>query len=170
MESLPFIEGLAPIQLLLEMAILMGTFVLLSHYPQKRGIKANKLFQATGVLVLAIAYLKFRVYPPMPFSTLAIYSVTIAIGIFVWVSSTESFWKSFREPILAVMDGKTRAARLMRALALILLPILVGILGFLSFKPPAIETPVELRTYNPAPPVSITVYPPEHFVKGRSEK
>src|SRR5437867_4044661 len=133
MSSIPFIEGFAPIQLLLEMAVLVGAFVLISHYLEKRGIKGNKLFQATGLLALAFAYLKYRVYPPMPFSTLAIYITTIAIGIFVWVSSTEGYWKSFSEPILAVMDGKTRTARLIRVIALVLLPVLVGILGLLSF-------------------------------------
>ena len=34
-------------------------------------------------------------------------------------------------------------------------------------KPPDIEAPLELRAYHSAPPASITVYPPEYFMKKR---
>jgi hypothetical protein len=106
----------------------------------------------------------------MPFSVLAIYTTIIGIGIFLWVSATENYWESFCKPIFVVMDGTTRSARVFRALVLILLPILVGVLGFNSLKPDPIETPLQFRAYHPAPPPSITVYPPEHFIKDRSGK
>ena len=41
---------------------------------------------------------------------------------------------------------------------MLLLPTLVGILGFNTFKPPLIQEPIELRTSFPAPPASITVH------------
>ena|SRR3989442_47134 len=171
MENRGFVEGYMPIQMIVEMALIVGSLIFATYFLEKRyRVTINKLFQAVGLLSVAILYLKYRVYPPMPFSTLAMYTTIIAIGIFVWVSSTKELWKSFCGPIFQVMDGTTRITRWIRVFALILLPLLVGILGFYIWKPDAIETPVELRTHFPAPPASITVYPPEHFVKDRSEK
>lgn len=173
MQNRGFVEGYMPMQMLAEMALIVGLLVLVSYLLEKRyRITINKLFQAVGLLSVAVLYLKYRV--TMPFSTLAIYTTTIAIGIFVWVSSTEASWKSFRDPILAVMDGSTRATRVIRALAVITLPLLIGILGFNIMWGPvdAYNAPITnfLRIYHSAPPPSITVYPPEHFVKDRSEK
>jgi len=171
MESRGFIEGYMPVQMLAELAILVGSLIFATYLLEKRyRITINKFFQATGLLILAVAYLKYRVYPPMPFSTLAIYTVTIAIGIFLWVSANEKSWREFCSPIFAVTDGTTRTTRRIRFFALILLPILIGILGFNIWKPDKIETPVELRTYHPAPPASFKVYSPEDFAKDRSGK
>ena len=155
-----FLEGFMPMQMLVEMALITGLFGLLAHISKKR-LRLSKFSQAIGLLAVAILYLKYRVSPPMPFSILAMYTTIIAIGIFVWVSATPANWKSFCGPILAVMGGATPTDRIIRSLALFLLPLLVGIWSFNTFKPPAIEGPIELRTYHPAPPASIIVFPPE---------
>jgi hypothetical protein len=157
MQSLEFVEGYMPMQMLAEMAVLLGALIFISHCFEKKGVKINKLFQATGLQVLAMAYLKYRVYPPMPFSTFAMYTTTIAIGIFVWVSATEESWQDFRKPILAVLDGTTRSTRVIRMLVLVLLPILIGVIAFTMFKP-VIYEPIELRVHYPAPPRSVTVH------------
>src|SRR5437870_8112794 len=135
-----FLEGFMPMQMLVEMALITGLFVLLAHISQKR-FRFSKFSQAISLLAIAILYLKYRVSPPMPFSILAMYTTIIAIGIFVWVSATPDNWKSFHRPVVAVMDGATPTNRIIRSLALFLLPILVGIWVFNIFKPPAIEAP-----------------------------
>jgi hypothetical protein len=152
-----FFEGFAPVQMLVEIALITGSLILLS-YLLRRSFRPNKFIQATGLLVLAVAYMKYRVYPPMPFTVLATYTTIIGIGIFVWVSATSAYWQSFCWPIFAVMDGSTPVTRVARTLVLFLLPVLVGVLGFNTFNSPAIQEQIELRTYNPAPPSSIEVH------------
>jgi len=148
--------------MLVEITCIVALFIFIAYLVEKRArIKVNKLFQATTLLALAIVYLRYRVWPAMPFSVLAMYTTIIAIGIFVWVSSTQESWRSFYSPIIAVIEGATRPARIVRIVAIVLLPTLVGILGFNTFKPPDIEAPLQFRSYHSAPPVSIIVYPPE---------
>jgi hypothetical protein len=169
-----FLNGFAPIQMLVEMALITGAFILLSHL-LKRWFHLNKFFQATGLLIVAVAYLRYRVYPPLPFSVLAINTTLIAIGIFLWVSSTEKSWKEFRQPILDVLDGSTLQRRIIRTVVVIFLPCLVAGLTYYSITSNYVKDDADpeltgLRTVMPAPPQSITVYPPEHFVKDGPEK
>src|SRR2546425_7737747 len=67
------------------------------------------------------------------------------IGIFMWVSSTEASWQDFRKPCIAVVDAKTPTTRIIRAVSVVLLPFLVGFLGYNSMKP-STDEPIELRT------------------------
>jgi lysylphosphatidylglycerol synthetase-like protein (DUF2156 family) len=152
-----FLEGFMPMQMLVEMALITGLFGLLAHISKKR-FRFSKFSQAIGLLAVAILYLKYRVSPPMPFSVLAMYTTIIAIGIFVWVSATEASWKEFYLPVIAVLEGNSHKARMVRGLALVILPILVGLLAFNTWKPEDIETPLQLRMYHPAPPSHITVH------------
>lgn len=160
-----FLNGFAPIQMLVEMACIVALFIFIGYIAEKyMRIKMNKFFQATALLGAAMLYLKYRVSPPLPFSILAMYMTIIASGIFVWVSATPHYWKNFCGLILQVIDANTPTTRTIRASALVLLPLLVAVLGFNSLKPDAIEAPVQLRMYHPAPPPVILVYPPERFV------
>ncbi|HEY3196459.1 MAG TPA: hypothetical protein VGJ57_00475 [Nitrospirales bacterium] len=160
-----FFEGFAPVQMLVEMALITGAFILFSHL-LRRCFCPNKFFQGTGLLLVAIAYLKYRVYPPMPFSVLAIYTTIIASGIFVWVSATERSWKDFCQPILGVLDGDTLRTRIFRAMIVLALPCLVAGITYYSIRWNYVKDDADaeltgLRTVMPAPPKSITVYPPE---------
>src|SRR5919197_449251 len=89
---------------------------------KKMGIKVNKMAQATGLFVYSILYFRYRIYPPLPFSVIAIYETNVLIGLFMWVSSTEESWQDFRKPFIAVADGKTPATRMVRAVSVVLLP------------------------------------------------
>lgn len=163
MSILPYAEGMMPMQLLLEFAILFGGLIGLARLLERRGFRLNKLAQAIGSFAIVESYFLYRLYPPLPSSMLAIISVVTAIGIFGWVSSCEHYWQDCRRPILAVLDGKTPTMRLVRGMIVVLLPLLVGGWAVTLFMPPDPIEPVELRTYNPAPPFEITVYSPADF-------
>src|SRR2546428_13222975 len=75
----------------------------------------------------------------------------------MWVSSTETSWQDFRKPLIAVADAKTPTTRIIRAVSVVLLPFLVGFLGWNKMKP-RIDEPIELRTEHPAPPASTKVH------------
>src|SRR5437870_7496668 len=158
MTALKLVEGYMPMQMLGEMVGLAILFIW-SFYllDKKMGIKVNTLAQATGLFLFSIIYFRYRIYPPIPFSVRAIYATMTLIGIFMWVSSTEASWLDFRKPCIAVVDAKTPTTRIIRAVSVVLLPFLVGFLGYNSMKP-STDEPIELRTVHPAPPASTKVH------------
>ena len=151
------VEGYMPIQMLWEMGASALLFIAAFHYLGKAGVKVNKLAQATGLFLFSIVYFTYRIYPPIPFSVRAIYAVMTLIGIFMWVSSTEESWKDFRKPIIAVADANTAMTKMIRTVVVVLLPFLVGFMGYNSMKP-NVDEPIELRTVHPAPPASTKVH------------
>ena len=151
------VEGYMPIQMLAEMGGFALLFIGAFYFLGKKGIKVNKLAQATGLFLFSVIYFTYRIYPPIPFSVRAIYGAMTLIGIFMWVSSTEESWKDFRKPIIAVADATTATTRMIRAVIVVLLPFLVGFLGYNSMKP-NVDEPIELRTVHPAPPASTKVH------------
>src|SRR2546428_9820264 len=158
MTALKLVEGYMPIQMLGEMGGLALLFIW-SFYllDKKMGIKVNKLAQAAGLFIFSVLYFRYRIYPPIPFSVRAIYATMTLIGIFMWISSTEAAWQDFRRPIIAVADATSGFPKVLKIVIVILLPFLVGFMGFNSMKPSADE-PIELRTVHPAPPASTKVH------------
>src|SRR5213594_1880692 len=153
-----FVEGYMPVQMLVEMGLQALVFIYIFYFLDKRmGIKVNKMAQATGLFIYAMLYFRYRIYPPIPFSVQAIYGTMTLIGIFMWVSSTETSWQDFRKPFIAVADAKTPTTQIIRAVSVVLLPFLVGFLGWNNMKP-SIDEPIELRTVHPAPPASTKVH------------
>ena len=51
---------------------------------KKMGIKVNKLAQATSLFIYSFLYFRYRIYPPLPFSVIAIYETNVLIGLFMW--------------------------------------------------------------------------------------
>jgi len=153
-----FVEGYMPMQMLGEVGLQIVLFIYLFYLLDKKmGIKVNKLAQATSLFIYSFLYFRYRIYPPLPFSVIAIYETNVLIGIFMWVSSTETSWQDFRRPLIAVADGLTPTTRIIRAVSVVLLPFLVGFLGWNNMKP-SIDEPIELRTVHPAPPASTKVH------------
>ena len=149
MTGLKLVEGYMPIQMLGEMGLQALLFIFIFYLLDKKmGIKVNKLLQATLLFVYSILYFRYRIYPPIPFSVRAIYATMTLIGIFMWVSSTEEAWQD---------DATTGAAKMIRTVVIILLPFLVGFMGYNSMKP-NVDEPIELRTVHPAPPASTKVH------------
>src|SRR3989454_1514796 len=153
-----FVEGYMPMQMLVEVGLQILLFIYIFYLLDKKmGIKVNKLVQASSLFIYSILYFRYRIYPPLPFSVLAIYATNVLIGIFMWVSSTETSWQDFRKPLIAVADAKTPTTRIIRAVSVVLLPFLVGFLGWNNMKP-SIDEPIERRTVHPAPPASTKVH------------
>ena len=154
-----------PIQLFLELATIFGLLTLAVYWLQSFGYRFNKLFQSITAAAIVYWYLRYRIYPPLPFSIFATYMVGACVAIVGWVSSNEEYWEDFRRPLIQVLDANTTRTRVIRAAMLVLMPLLMAGWAYsvLVLPDPSTAAPVELRTYNPAPPSEIIVYSPEDF-------
>lgn len=155
--SIKLVEGYMPMQMLIELGICVGLFAGMSYLLKKGGMGIPRFWQGIAFWVFIILYLKYRVYPPIPFSVRAIYGTVALVGIFLWMSGSEEDWQEFRRPILNVLDARTGFHKALRTFFLVAIPI--GLWGFAynSFLP-NLEEPIELRTVHPAPPASTKVH------------
>ena len=108
MTWLPFIDGLMPIQFFVELVGLILFLSGLSLVLSRAGMPVNRFWKAVGLFACIFLYLKYRVYPPMPFSVLATYVVVILAVILLWASSSEEYWQDFCRPIMATLDAKLK--------------------------------------------------------------
>ncbi len=153
-----FIEGMMPIQLLAELLLIIVIFLLGAMILDKKlGIRIPMLLQAVFVFIAGWWYYKYRIAPPLPFSVRAIYQVMIAIGIFMWVSSSEKGWLEFKRPIIAALDAKTPITWWVRAVLLVVLPLSAAGMAYKNLVP-SLGEPIELRTVHPAPPAAVKVH------------
>jgi hypothetical protein len=157
MTSLKLVEGYMPMQMLFELAVCVAVFALVSHLLNKSGLGIPRLWQGIGFVVFIFAYLKYRIYPPIPFSVRAMYGFVTMIAVFMWMSSNEEDWRKFKQPILNVLDGKTGFHKALKWGYLIILPFVFWAFSYNSFLP-NLEEPIELRTVHPAPPASTKVH------------
>lgn len=165
MPFLPLIDGMRPIQPFLELAAIFGLLTLVVYWLQRFGYRFTKLFQSIAAAAIVYWYLRYRLYPPIPFTIVATYMVGACFAIWGWVSSNEEYWEDFRLPLIRVIDGDTPRKRVTRAMIVVLLPVVIAGWTYSVLLPPdpSKNGPIELRTYNPAPPAEITVYSPEDF-------
>lgn len=99
----------------------------------------------TGIAAPVPAHLLFTIYMP---------ALTLALLLFV--SASEESWNEFKAPLRTLIIERERpGVNRLRAVILILLPLLVGFLAF-SMVLPQVSPPAELRSIHPAPPTSIT--------------
>lgn len=157
MTWLPFIEGLMPVQFFIELAGLIFFLSGLSFVLSRAGMPVNRFWKAVGLFLCIFLYLKYRVYPPMPFSVLATYLVVTLAAILLWASSSEDYWQEFRRPIIEMLDAETLTTKMTRAAVLTLLPCLVGFLTWNSMLI-KVDEPIELRTVYPAIPRNALVH------------
>ena len=150
------VEGYMPVQMLLEFACYVAGFAGLSYMASSMGMPIPRFWQGIGFWVFVLLYLKFRVYPPIPFSVRAMYGTVSLVAVFMWVSASEEDWKQFKQPVMNVLDAQSGGNKLLRYGYLVLIPILVGWTSFNSLVPKS-EEPIELRTVHPAPPASTKV-------------
>src|SRR5262245_9720219 len=120
------VEGYMPVQMLLEVACYVIGFAGLSYMFNAMGMAIPRFWQGIGFWVFFMLYLKFRVYPPIPFSVRAMYGTVSLVAVFMWVSANEEDWKKFKQPIMNVLDAQSGGNKLLRYAYLILLPILIG--------------------------------------------
>jgi len=118
-----------------------------------------------ALLVMVLAYLVFvfglaYVPPllgirsaPLPASVVLQYTVTVLVGVILYVSSSEDRWREFKEPMQQTLVAPER--RGLRAGLMVAIPVLVGILVYTQVRP-TIAAPPNLRSIHPAPPTQIT--------------
>ncbi len=156
-ETVRLVEGYMPMQMLFELACYVAGFTALSYLLNAAGMGMPRFWQGILMWAFVLLYLKFRVYPPIPFSVRAMYGTVSLVAIFMWMSSNEEDWRKFKSPIMNVLDGITPFHKGLRSFYLVLLPILIGGFAYNSFLP-NLDEPIELRTVHPAPPASTKVH------------
>ena len=151
------LEGYMPVQVILELTLFVAGFTGISYLMASMGMAFPRFWQGILFWAFILLYLKFRVYPPIPFSVRAMYGTVSLVAIFMWVSANEEDWKKFKQPIMNVLDAKTGGIRILRYAYLVVLPILIGGFSYNAMVPKS-EEPIELRTVHPAPPASTKVH------------
>src|SRR5678815_4843013 len=71
------VEGYMPMQMLSELAIFIAGFTGLSYMLSSMGMAIPRFWQGIGFWAFILLYLKFRVYPPIPFSVRAMYGTCL---------------------------------------------------------------------------------------------
>ena len=66
--SLKLVEGYMPMQMLFELTASVAIFALMSRLLSMGGVNLPRFWQGILFWVYILLYLKFRVYPPIPFS------------------------------------------------------------------------------------------------------
>jgi hypothetical protein len=90
---------------------------------------------------------------PVPQSVVLQYMLTALVGVLLFVSSDETRWRRFQEPVTATLVAPER--RWLRATLLMAVPALVGLATYQQVRP-RVSAPAQLRSIHPAPPGEIT--------------
>jgi mono/diheme cytochrome c family protein len=118
-----------------------------------------------AILLLVASYLLFKfgiayIPPlfgvksaPVPSSVVIEFMLIAIVGILIHVSSDESRWRRFKEPILDTLVRDDR--RTVRRGFLVVIPFLVGFATYEQTRP-RVGAPIQLRSIHPAPPGEIT--------------
>src|SRR4249920_2606509 len=120
------IEGYMPVQVILELTLFVAGFTGISYLMASMGMAFPRFWQGILLWAFVLLYLKFRVYPPIPFSVRAMYGTVSLVAVFMWVSANEEDWKKFKQPIMNVLDAQSGTNKLLRYGYLILIPLLIG--------------------------------------------
>lgn len=162
MKALPFVEGVMPLQMLVELALVFTLLIVASRLVS---FGKNKLFQATCTMAIVFVYFRYRIYPPVPLSIVQIVLTVAAFGVFGWVSSNDHYWNDFCRPISAVLDAQTSITKLVRVIVVVLGPLSGAAIAYEALLPADVDenAPIELRIPYSAPPQSLILYTPEDF-------
>jgi len=128
-----------------------------------RALLGHPFWQA--LLALAVAYLLITVgiaylpplmgirSAPVPKTVVVQYMAFVVVGILLHVSSDETRWRRFREPLHTALVDPDK--RWVRAAMLIMLPLVFGVAVYAQTRP-QVDAPAQLRSIHPAPPSQIT--------------
>lgn len=127
-----------------------------------RGLR-HPLWQAVALMVGAFLLFKYGIAllppligvasAPVPASVVLQFMAIALVGVLLYVSADETRWRQFKQPIHALAVDPDR--KLMRSLALVALPLLVGFLTYRQVSA-SVGAPAALRSVHPAPPNQIT--------------
>ncbi len=117
-------------------------------------LKPAMAWRGGVVWLTGLYFYKFILYPPVPWTLLITYMMLWSIGTFLYISQDEDTFREFRAPLVKVVTGEYKFARI---IVFTLMPLLVGFATYQSLIPKFAE-PVELRTVHPAPPATTKVH------------
>ena len=92
------VEGYMPIQMLLEVACYVIGFTGLSYTLNAMGMAIPRFWQGIGFWVFFLLYLKYRMYPPIPFSVRAMYGTVSLVAVFMWSLLVKRTGRSLSNP------------------------------------------------------------------------
>ncbi len=113
------------------------------------------LFLSYLLLEYGIAYLPPLVgiaSAPVPNSVVFQFTVTVAVGVLLWVSDNEARWTEFKEPIHRVMVDPGQ--KIILIFLMVAAPILVAWVTFNQVSP-SFAAPSTLRSIHPSAPSQI---------------
>ena len=90
---------------------------------------------------------------PVPNTVVLQYMLTVAVGILLWVSDSDTRWAEFKKPIHEVMVRPDR--RVTRNALLVIVPVLVAFIAY-DRSLPDMSPPPSFRAIHPAPPPTIS--------------
>lgn len=152
-----WVPGIMPIQFLLIPTATFLVFTAIQVILKRIGRPMTPFWQVVGSWLLFYLFLKWAVFPPLPFSVMVTYMGLVTIVLLVWVSATNQTWQEFKRYILDTLTGASLHHRVLRAVVAVMLPIVAGVSTYRYFEPQEIVQPLEFRAYHPAPPRTITV-------------
>lgn len=127
-----------------------------------RALLGHPFWQALIAVVLAYLLFAFgiRYLPalvgmksaPVPKTVLLQYMAFVIVGILIHVSSDETRWRRFREPVHAALVDRDK--RWVRATLGVALPLVFGFAVYAQTRP-RVDAPAQLRSIHPAPPGQI---------------
>ena len=153
-----WIPGAMPIELILIECFTLILFLAGNYFLKKTfGRGVSRFFQ--GILFVYAAYFIFKyvIFPPIPSALMYTYMGLIVLVVYMLLSSTDTSWNEFKDPIIKTLEGRTPRFKTIRLLTFAVFPILAGI-GTYNFMKPNFQEPIELRTVHPAPPGAIQVH------------
>ena len=71
--TVKLIEGYMPVQVILELSLFVAGFTGISYMMAAMGMTFPRFWQGVLCWAFVLLYLKFRVYPPIPFSVRAMW-------------------------------------------------------------------------------------------------
>jgi mono/diheme cytochrome c family protein len=131
------------------------------------------------ILLLVLAFLTFQFGIPLLSAAITgraapvpahlmwtIYMPTVALVLLLFVSANEAAWDEFKAPLYTLItERKRRSVIILRAIILIALPVLGGLLAY-SWVRQDVSPPAELRSIHPADPGTITVRGEQFVLQG----
>jgi hypothetical protein len=145
-----------PVQFLFLFVLLFVGGIALQRILTKRGFRITALWQVILAWIACYVFLAHVVWPPLPSHLFVTYLGAISLALFFFVSASEPVWTECKQSIRSLFIGETPAYRLLRAVVFVAAPTSV-FAGLYTHMVPAIEAPIELRAYHPAPPWSFAV-------------
>lgn len=127
-------------------------FLIGSHLAMK--LKPSMALKALYVWMAGFYFYDAILLPHVPWTLFITYMMLWSIGTFLFISQDPDTFREFRLPIVKMIIGEYKTARLV---VFALLPLLVGFATYQSLLP-KFEEPVELRTVHPAPPATTRVH------------